>query len=114
MVAGALQLRTGLLITTSAATILAALLLHPGNRSVVSCPGATSDILRARLTSSEIVGREQDIAVTITMPGAVTQSRPPLSLAIVIDRSGSMEGTPLANAKAAAANLVAQLDERDA
>jgi Ca-activated chloride channel family protein len=114
MVAGALQLRTGLTITTAAGTIVAALLLTPNDRSVVSCPGATSDILSARLTSSEIVGREQDIAVTITMPGAATRSRPPLSLAVVIDRSGSMEGTPLANAKAAAANLVAQLDERDA
>jgi Ca-activated chloride channel family protein len=66
--------------------------------------------------SSKILAgdREQDIAVTITMPRGRAEVRPPLSLAIVIDRSGSMEGEPLANAKAAAAQLVGQLSSRDA
>jgi Ca-activated chloride channel family protein len=112
------QVRTSLALTAAGATIAAALLLGPapGTRSgpmAIGC-GPTSDILSARLTSTEVLGGEQDIAVTITMPAGQLQARPPLSLAIVIDRSGSMEGEPLANAKAAAANLVAQLDERDA
>jgi len=108
------QVRTSLAISAAGATIVAALLLSPRSEPLTVVCDATSDILTARLTSGEIVGSEQDIAVTITMPGARTTSRPPLSLAIVIDRSGSMEGEPLRNAKAAAANLVAQLDERDA
>jgi Ca-activated chloride channel homolog len=114
MLVSAHQIRTSIAIAAAGATVAAVLLLSPRTSDPPCAPGATSSILSARLTSSEIVSSEQDIAVTITMPGARTQSRPPLSLAIVIDRSGSMEGEPLANAKAAAANLVAQLDERDA
>jgi Ca-activated chloride channel family protein len=114
MVVTAQQVRTSLVIAASGAAVVAALLL-----SVRSAPQSfecapTSDILQARLTSTEILGGEQDIAVTITMPGADARVRPPLSLAVVIDRSGSMEGEPLANAKAAAARLVDELDERDA
>lgn len=41
-------------------------------------------------------------------------SRPSLSLAIVIDRSGSMHGAPIQNAKEAALSVLRQLDERDA
>src|SRR5512144_1012814 len=114
MVVSASQVRTSLAITAAGATVVAALLLSPRPGPTLCTPPPTSDILTARLVSTEIVGSDQDIAVTITMPGGHMQARPPLSLAIVIDRSGSMEGEPLANAKAAAANLVAQLDERDA
>ncbi|HUS28668.1 MAG TPA: VWA domain-containing protein [Kofleriaceae bacterium] len=76
----------------------------------------SSDILSAKFASKTLLAtdRDQDIAVTITMPKGRAQVRPPLSLAIVIDRSGSMEGEALANAKAAAAKLVDALSPGDA
>lgn len=105
--------RTSAAISAAGATMLAVLLLSP--RDVQApCAGPTSVILRASLTSREVLAGEQDIAVTITMPGTRAAARPPLSVAIVIDRSGSMEGTPLQDAKAAAEQLVDTLDERDA
>jgi Ca-activated chloride channel homolog len=39
--------------------------------------------------------------------------RPPLALAIVVDRSGSMHGAPIEHAKAAALSMLQQLDRRD-
>jgi len=75
--------------------------------------------LSARLVSSRIVAgtQRQNLAVTITAPSAppdATAGRPPLSLAIVIDRSGSMHGPPIEDAKAAALSVLRQLDRRDA
>lgn len=113
MFATAQRVRTSLAIGAASATVIAALLLTPQTRSDC-CTGVQSDIIKARLTSKKILGGDQDIAVTIRMPGGSARVRPPLSLAIVIDRSGSMEGAPLANAKAAATKLVEQLEARDA
>jgi len=75
--------------------------------------------LSARLVTSRILpgAQEQNLAVTIAAPSPVndgTPGRPALSLAIVIDRSGSMHGAPIANAKAAALSVLGQLDPRDA
>jgi Ca-activated chloride channel family protein len=75
--------------------------------------------LSARLVTSRILPRaqEQNLVVTIAAPSPVndgTPGRPALSLAIVIDRSGSMHGAPIANAKAAALAVLRQLDPRDA
>ena len=118
MLVSAHQARTSLAITLASSALIAALLLSPQGRAPEREPAPTSRILSARLTSTEILGGEQDIAVTIEMPRRRERcgvlARPPLSLAIVIDRSGSMEGEPLANAKAAAQQLVDQLRDGDA
>src|SRR4051812_35090373 len=39
--------------------------------------------------------------------------KPPVNLALVIDTSGSMEGKPIADARAASAALIAQLTRKD-
>ena len=110
------QARTSIALAAAGGAVIAALLLTPSTAPPRELSSTSSDILSAKLVSSKILAgdREQDIAVTITMPRGATDVRPPLSLAIVIDRSGSMEGEPLANAKLAAAQLVGQLSSRDA
>jgi Ca-activated chloride channel family protein len=72
--------------------------------------------LTARFTSQQVMQGEQQIAITISAPAEVTKSmvRPPLAVAIVIDRSGSMDKVPIENARAAAKKLVQSLDASDA
>jgi len=74
--------------------------------------------LSARLVNQRILpgAQEHNLAVTLTAPTAtdIAMGRPSLSLAIVIDRSGSMHGAPIQNAKEAALSVLRQLDERDA
>jgi Ca-activated chloride channel family protein len=120
MVLTAHRVRTSLALAGATGTIIAALLLHARRGPVdrfhpddVCDDGMCVD---ARLTSSQILSgtMNHDVAITITAPKGRTESRPPLSLAVVIDRSGSMAGEPLANAKAAASRLIAQLDGADA
>lgn len=45
--------------------------------------------------------------------GAASEMRRPLSIALTLDRSGSMSGTPIQMAKQVAASLVESLSERD-
>jgi Ca-activated chloride channel family protein len=76
-------------------------------------------VVSARLVTSRISAQAQDqsLAVTITAPDRMPDglaARPALSLAIVIDRSGSMHGAPIENARAAAVSVLRQLDSRDA
>lgn len=61
-------------------------------------------------------GKESSVVVKIEVEGceAPRRDRAPLNLAIVLDRSGSMSGAKLDQAKQAALLLVDQLDERDA
>jgi Ca-activated chloride channel family protein len=114
MVVTAHQARTSFVLGGAATSILMALLLTPRGRT--TCEPPQSGVLSARMMSTKVLAGDhaQDIAVTIRMTGKPAAKRPPFSLAIVIDRSTSMEGEPLMNAKAAAAQLVDQLAPTDA
>ncbi|MDQ3368529.1 MAG: VWA domain-containing protein, partial [Myxococcota bacterium] len=114
-----MQTRTMLALGAATATLIAALVLHPrpdAGPPSTAPPGDDAMQLLARLTTTKILaGRhDQHLAVTITAPAGRALQRPPVSLAVVIDRSGSMDGEPMQNAKAAAARLVSQLDASDA
>jgi Ca-activated chloride channel family protein len=114
MVAIASNARTALAIAAAGAAIAGGLLLRQrGPTCPLAVPVETSDILTAKLTSAKVVAGDQDIAVTIRMPGEA-QARPATSVVVVLDRSGSMHGIPMENAKAAASALVNALDAHDA
>ncbi len=53
------------------------------------------------------------IKITLDAPPPPKQSRPPVNLAVVLDRSGSMGGAKLEKAKEAAIEALRRLDERD-
>jgi Ca-activated chloride channel family protein len=120
MVAIAQQARTSLVIAASGGVLLAALLLAPrsGPQKCALPPPSGDDglIVTARLASTKILAGavDQDLAVTITAPALELPTRPAASLAIVIDRSYSMRGEAIENAKAAAIELVDQLTPADA
>lgn len=110
------QVRTSVVLGAAGATVIAALAvsLRAGAPCTPLAPQRSELALSARLVSDQVVAGEQDLVVTIHAPEAPPAARPPLSLAVVIDRSGSMSGEPLANARAAAHRLVDSLDDRDA
>lgn len=109
------HVRTSIAIGAACATVVTALLLRPRRVECPQAPLTQSEVsLSARLVSDKIVAGEQDLVVTIRAPEDRAMARPPLSIAVVIDRSGSMSGEPLTNAKAAADRLVDSLDDGDA
>jgi Ca-activated chloride channel family protein len=113
MVAIASRARTVVAIAAAGSAIVAGLLLKQRTPSC-ALPSESSDILTAQLTSQKVIAGDQDIAVTIRMPKAAELRRPALSLVVVLDRSGSMHGEPLENAKRAATALVDRLTTDDA
>ena len=129
MVSTASRIRTSLVLGTAAGTIIAAIVMSPRSSAYRPSGGTVSSTdgtdgtdgieLSARLASRRILSgaQQQNVAVTITTasaPADLALGRPPLSLAIVIDRSGSMNGAPIENARAAALSMLRQLDSRDA
>jgi Ca-activated chloride channel homolog len=107
--------RTSLALGTAGAVLVAALVLSP-RPSPTSCrlPSSSAGILTARTATAKLLPGEQHVALTIAMPEADHRRAPAASIAIVIDRSGSMEGEPLANAKAAAMRLIDELGPQNA
>ena len=124
MVVTAQHVRTSLAFAAISGTLVAAALLHMRSAPTAEPPpigqvDATTDdgmALTARLTTAKLLvgAHAQDIAISITAPGGHVQTRPPLSLAVVIDRSGSMHGIAMENAKTAAMRVIDQLDADDA
>ena len=120
--------KTVSIILLAAATILAALWLGPRRSSPRVITTGTTDLpvsmrdpcavdVSGRLTSTHVlVGeREEHLAITLRAPACgERRQRPPMSIAIVIDRSGSMTGQPIAEARRAARRLVDLLEPRDA
>lgn len=79
----------------------------------VATPGSLS--LTGRLSHPYLVPGTSDVFATlevsaVDVPGA---KRAPVNLAVVIDRSGSMSGSKIENARRAASRLVDLLDEND-
>lgn len=114
------RVRTSLVIGAASATVLAAVLLGGSSRPTrpADLVGSGDDGMKltAQLTTSRILAGAHDhlLAISMTAPRGTHRGRPPLSLAVVIDRSGSMSGEPMQNAKEAASRLIGQLDAADA
>jgi len=122
MVSTAARIRTSLVVGAAVGTLIAAVAMSPQRAAYRPSDGTVSSKdgmhLSARLATQRLLpgAQQQDLAVVITAPNppADLAGRAPLSLAIVIDRSGSMHGPPIANARAAALSMLRQLDARDA
>lgn len=122
MVSTAARIRTSLVIGAATGTIVAAVAMSPQRAPYRPSDGTVSSTdgmqLSARLATRRILpgAQTQNLAVTITAPDLPdrTPGRAPLSLAIVIDRSGSMHGPPIEHAREAALSMLGQLDARDA
>jgi len=117
--------KTLALLATSAAIVGAAALLHARGaaRTVETgrCSGGAVDVgnglrFAVRPQSCAILrgGVETHLAVEVGAAAVEDHEREPVALALVVDRSRSMNGAPLADAKAAALHALDALDAHDA
>ncbi|HTJ40908.1 MAG TPA: VWA domain-containing protein [Kofleriaceae bacterium] len=111
--------KTALVIASATAVVAGALLLS-GRRAAVKIDGPdTADAggitLTARPTSGAILRgtSETHVAITIRTPDSSEHARPPIALAVVLDTSGSMAGSKIEHAKAAARHLIDELGDGD-
>lgn len=113
-------LKTSGILAAAAALSAAALLLSQGATPPASAdesapPQSSTLGLRAQLASSHVLVGDHNayMAVSLTAPGQEKMQRPMVDLAVVLDRSGSMEGENLSQAKLAARQLISNLDNAD-
>jgi len=114
-------LKTSAILATAGAVSIAALLLTHGK------PAAATDVpppttaqskalkLRASLASTHLLAGTHTayMAVTLEAPDQEHLARPDVDLAVVFDRSGSMDGEKLSQAKLAARQLISGLENGD-
>ncbi len=116
-VARSARFRTAIALLSAVALLAAIVLLTP--RRVAERSGAgpvrTSPYLSARLDSSHILRgtTETYLAIALSAPDQRIKHRPPTSVAIVLDRSGSMLGKPWEDAQRAAIELIDKLGADD-
>src|SRR5438034_6543245 len=88
------RVRTSIVLGAAGATLIATLLLHARPTPPPSADDRADDgmQLSARLPSGRIPtgAHEANIGISITAPTQQREGRPPVSVAIVIDRSPSM------------------------
>jgi Ca-activated chloride channel homolog len=111
--------KTSAIVALAGAVALSAVLLHrsaPSGAATVKPVAIGALELRAGLQSSHVLAgsHETHLAVTVRGPGLdQARVRPPINLAVVLDRSGSMADGKLEDAKAAAHQLIRQLRADD-
>ncbi len=115
-------LKTSAILATAGAVSIAALLLTQRKPAVATggpppVTSAQSNTLNlgASLASTHLLAGTHTayMAVTLEAPDQEQLARPDVDLAVVFDRSGSMEGEKLSQAKLAARQLIAGLDKDD-
>lgn len=121
MVALKSRARTTFSITAAGTALVVGLVLSarsPQPVKAMSMPPTTTaitgEILRAKLTSTQVLAGEQDLAVMIQMPTSANGERAhQAAVVIVLDRSASMHGEPMENAKRAAISFINALGPND-
>lgn len=107
--------KTAVALVAALAAIAAVLFLSPRRTQVRTAAGPASPYLSARLDSSHIMRgtTETYLAIALAAPDHRVTSRAPTSVAIVLDRSGSMLGQPWTDAVASAKVLIDKLGPDD-
>lgn len=110
------RLRTAIALVTAIAVLAAVILLTPRRKQPARpAAGPNSPYISARLDSSHILRgtTETYLAIALAAPASRVTTRPPTSVAVVLDRSGSMLGQPWDDARAAAGVLIDTLGPDD-